>query len=210
MIRARAVTLQLFIALSIAGCRGGEESQTDSEQAGLPPDFSDMTPIVVLETNKGTIVLELDRAKAEKTVDSIVLHVTEEFYDGLIFHRVIPGFMIQVGSFTPQMAQRQSSVPELMNEADNGLKNVRGSVAMARISDPHSAKSQFFINLADNGQLDHTSKSPGGWGYTVFGHVIEGMEVVDSIAAVRTQTVGPYDDVPVEAVVIERAYIRSE
>ena len=169
-----------------------------------------MTPTVVFETSNGTIVMELDRSKAPKTVESMVAHVEGNFYDGLIFHRVIPGFMIQAGGFTPEMGQRQSTAPELMNEADNGLRNVRGSVAMARTSDPHSAKAQFFINLADNASLDHTSPTPQGWGYTVFGKVTEGMDVVDAIAAEQTATAGPHGDVPVEPIVIERAYLKTE
>lgn len=206
MILSRSVALLLALAFA-AGCGGGE---TSSDGAAPPPDFSDMTPTVVFETSKGTIVMQLDRSKAPKTVESMIAHVEGNFYDGLIFHRVIPGFMIQAGGFTPEMGQRQSTAPELMNEADNGLRNVRGSVAMARTSDPHSAKTQFFINLVDNASLDHTSPTPQGWGYTVFGAVTEGMDVVDAIAAVQTQTVGPYGDVPVEPIVIERAYVRTE
>ncbi len=169
-----------------------------------------MTPRVVLETTKGRIVLELDREKAPKTVENVLAHVEGNSYDGLIFHRVIPGFMIQGGGFTAEMGQRQSSRPSLMNEANNGLKNVRGSIAMARTADPHSATNQFFINLVDNTALDFTSETPQGWGYTVFGHVVEGMEVVDAIAQVKTARRGSYDDVPVESVIIERAYVADE
>ncbi len=208
MTPSRALALLPALALVAAAC--GQSEKPSSDQAALPPDFSDMTPTVVLETTKGTIVMELDRSRAPKTVDSVVRHVQSGFYDGLIFHRVMPGFMIQAGGFTATMAKRESSAPELVNEADNGLKNVRGSVAMARTSDPHSAKTQFFINLVDNPALDHTSKTPQGWGYAVFGRVIEGMDVVDAIARTQTTTRGPYQNVPVEPIVIERAYLRTE
>ncbi len=153
----------------------------------------------------GDIVMELDRGKAPLTVGSIVDNVDAGFYDGLTFHRIISGFMIQGGGYTTDMSERQSGGAELRNEAANGLKNQRGSVAMARTSAPHSAKNQFFINLVNNSQLDHTSQTDQGWGYTVFGRVIEGMDVVDAIAAVETTT----NDKPVEAVLIERAYLRE-
>jgi cyclophilin family peptidyl-prolyl cis-trans isomerase len=207
----RKTTLTLVLAL-LAGCGGGEESpggeQMAAGQPPLPPDMGSDAPRVVLETNVGQIVLELDRNAAPKTVENILYHVENNYYDGLIFHRVIPGFMIQGGGFTAEMGQRQSPNPELMNEADNGLKNVRGSLAMARRGDPHSASTQFFINLVDNPGLDFTSTaSPRAWGYAVFGRVIEGMDVVDAIAAAPTQTLGGYADVPVEMVIIERAYV---
>jgi peptidyl-prolyl cis-trans isomerase B (cyclophilin B) len=186
----------------------------DTSKAQPPPDLGNMTPQVVLETNMGTIVMELDKEKAPKSAESILLHVENGFYDGLMFHRVIPGFMIQAGGFTPDMMQRQSNQPSVQNEATNGLKNARGTIAMARTNDPHSAQAQFFINLVDNGFLDFTSEttpSPGqggGWGYAVVGHVVEGMDVVDAIAAAPTHTVGRMDDVPVETVIIEKAYVK--
>jgi cyclophilin family peptidyl-prolyl cis-trans isomerase len=200
-------------AVAIAGCGSGDaDGDAESAEGGpeLPPDMPDMTPTVVMETTMGRIVLELDRPAAPQTVENVVQHVEGGFYDGLVFHRVIPGFMIQGGGFTPEMAQRRTSRPALENEADNGLKNVRGSVAMARTGDPHSATTQFFINLADNPRLDHTAKTPQGWGYAVFGRVVEGMDVVDEIARVPTASRGPYDDVPVEPVVISRAYITEQ
>jgi len=165
-------------------------------------------PRVVLETNHGNIILELYPDKAPRSVGNFLAYVDEGYYSGTIFHRVIDGFMIQGGGFTDDMTQKstKNGVP---NEADNGLENSRGTVAMARTTDPHSATSQFFINLADNAPLDHTDKTPRGWGYTVFGKVVEGMDVVDAIAKAPTGTVGPFRDVPSETVVIVSAQ-RSE
>ncbi|MEE9246669.1 MAG: peptidylprolyl isomerase [Gemmatimonadota bacterium] len=202
----RGIALALVLPLA-AGCGGSERASEEAPntRAALPPDFDDMTPTVVLETSMGDIVMELDRGKAPLTVGSIVDNVDAGFYDGLTFHRIISGFMIQGGGYTPDMGERQSGGAELRNEAHNGLKNQRGSVAMARTSAPHSAKNQFFINLVNNSQLDHTSQTDQGWGYTVFGRVIEGMDVVDAIAAVETTT----NDKPVEPVLIERAYFRE-
>lgn len=168
-----------------------------------------MSPTIVLETSMGRIVAELDAAKAPKTVDNILFHVEAGFYDGLVFHRVIPGFMIQGGGFTGELAERQSPRPDIENEADNGLKNLRGTLAMARTPEPHSASTQFFINLVDNTALDYTAPTSSGWGYAVFGRVTEGMDVVDAIAQVTTHTVGRHQNVPVEAVVIERAYVQG-
>ncbi len=183
---------------------------SSSQPPPLPPDMGSSTPRLVLETNVGTIVMELDRDKAPKSVENILYHAENNYYDGLTFHRVMPGFMIQAGGFTPEMGQRQTDRPEIMNEADNGLKNMRGSVAMARKPDPHSASTQFFINLVDNFGLDHQNKSTGqSWGYAVIGRVIEGMDVVDAIAAVPTHTVGNFGDVPVQPVIIERAYVQD-
>ncbi len=165
-------------------------------------------PRVVLETNHGNIILELYPDKAPQSVGNFLAYVDEGYYSGTIFHRVIDGFMIQGGGFTDDMTQKstKNGVP---NEADNGLENSRGTVAMARTTDPHSATSQFFINLVDNAPLDHTDKTPRGWGYTVFGKVVEGMDVVDAIAKAPTGTVGPFRDVPSETVVIVSAQ-RSE
>jgi peptidyl-prolyl cis-trans isomerase B (cyclophilin B) len=170
------------------------------------PAAVDSVATLVLETSKGRIVLELNRAKAPLTVDNILAHVNQHFYDGLTFHRVIKGFMIQAGMQLPNGSQRLSSAPPVANEADNGLKNVRGSVALARTSDPQSGGVQFFINVVDNARLDFRSKSLEGWGYAVFGRVAAGMDVADSIAAVRTRP----DDVPVEPVVITRAYVEAK
>jgi cyclophilin family peptidyl-prolyl cis-trans isomerase len=164
-------------------------------------------PTVALDTNQGTIVLELLAAEAPKTVESFLQYVDAGFYDGTLFHRVIPNFMIQGGGFDLQQRQKGTRAP-ISNEADNGVRNQRGTIAMARTNDPHSATAQFFINLKDNGFLDHTGKTPQGWGYTVFGKVVEGMDVVDRIARVRTAPGRISEAVPQEAVVIERATTR--
>ncbi|WP_243313708.1 peptidylprolyl isomerase [Fundidesulfovibrio agrisoli] len=163
---------------------------------------------VKLTTSKGDIVLELNRAKAPVTVDNFVQYVKEGFYDGLIFHRVIPGFMIQGGGMDKAMNQKQGRKP-IINEADNGLKNEAYTVAMARTPDPNSASSQFFINVVNNGMLDFTSKTPQGWGYAVFGKVVEGKDVVDAIKSVRTGNMGMHQNVPVEPVVIIKAEVVS-
>ena len=166
------------------------------------------TPRVVLETNHGNIILELYPDEAPQSVENFLAYVDEGYYGGTIFHRVIDGFMIQGGGFTEDMAKKatKNGVP---NEADNGLENSRGTVALARTADPHSATSQFFINTVDNAALDHTDKTSRGWGYTVFGKVVDGMDVVDAIAKAPTGTVGPFRDVPSETVVIVSAQ-RSE
>ena len=156
---------------------------------------------VSMETSLGTIKLELDAGKAPVTVANFVQYAKAGFYNGLVFHRVIPGFMIQGGGYDETFDERAKQ-PSIKNEGANGLKNARGSVAMARTSDPHSASSQFFINLADNGFLDHPGRD--GWGYAVFGKVTEGMDVVDKIAATPTGPIQPFGrDVPVKAVVIK-------
>jgi peptidyl-prolyl cis-trans isomerase A (cyclophilin A) len=164
-------------------------------------------PRVEIGTSQGRIVLELDAKKAPKTVENFLRYAKSGFYRGTVFHRVIPGFMIQGGGFEPGMKQKatQSSIE---NEAKNGLKNRRGSIAMARTSDPHSATAQFFINLVDNGNLDYPSFD--NWGYAVFGKVTEGMDVVDKIAAVQTARVGPFENVPVEPVIIQSVTVLSE
>jgi peptidyl-prolyl cis-trans isomerase B (cyclophilin B) len=161
---------------------------------------------VKLATSLGDIVVELDREKAPKTVDNFLQYVKAGHYDGTVFHRVIPDFMIQGGGFAADMTQKKTQAP-VMNEGDNGLKNQRGTVAMARTNDPHSATSQFFVNLKDNAFLNHTGKNVQGWGYTVFGKVVEGMETVDAIAAVQTGNRGPHQNVPVEAVTIKKATV---
>jgi cyclophilin family peptidyl-prolyl cis-trans isomerase len=159
-------------------------------------------PRVALETSKGRIVVELDDEKAPMTVANYLAYVDDGFYAGTVFHRVIQGFMIQGGGFTAELAKKPTQAP-VLNEAKNGLKNERGTIAMARTNDPHSATAQFFINTNDNDQLDHPSFD--GWGYAVFGRVIEGLETLDAIAAVETGHSGGMSDVPREAVVIESA-----
>jgi peptidyl-prolyl cis-trans isomerase B (cyclophilin B) len=163
---------------------------------------------VVLETSLGDITLELDRAKAPVTTENFLSYVTSGHYDGTIFHRVIPDFMIQGGGFSEEMRQKPTVAP-IVNEADNGLKNRRGTVAMARTGEPHSATAQFFINLKDNGFLDHTAKTERGWGYTVFGKVVEGMDVVDKIATAKTGTRGGHENVPADAIVIAEARVQE-
>jgi peptidyl-prolyl cis-trans isomerase B (cyclophilin B) len=163
--------------------------------------------IVVLKTNKGTIEIELDHVKAPKTAANFKQYVEDEHYNGLIFHRVINNFMIQGGGMNAAMEEQQTKAP-IENEADNGLQNKIGSVAMARTNDPHSASSQFFINVADNDFLNHKDKS-NGWGYCVFGRVIAGMEVVDAIKAVETGNRSFHQDVPKEDIVIESATLKA-
>ena len=162
--------------------------------------------MVKLHTNFGTIVLELDAAKAPETVKNFLAYVEAGHYDNTVFHRVIDGFMIQGGGFEPGMKQKPTRA-SVENEAKNGLKNARGSIAMARTGDPHSASAQFFINVKDNAFLNHTAPSGQGWGYCVFGKVVEGMDVVDKIKGVKTGRSGFHQDVPAEDVVIQRAEV---
>ena len=162
--------------------------------------------MVTLHTSMGDITLELDAEKAPKTVANFLQYARDGFYDGTIFHRVISNFMIQGGGMTADMAQKTTGAP-VDNEANNGLKNKIGTVAMARTNDPHSATAQFFINVADNGFLDHTAPTAQGWGYAVFGRVTAGMDVVEKIKAVATGSKGFHQDVPKEAVTIERVTV---
>ena len=156
--------------------------------------------------NYGVITLELDAAKAPKSVENFLAYVNNGHYNNTIFHRVIPGFMVQGGGFEPGMKQKESTlVAPIQNEAQNGLKNANYTVAMARTSDPHSATAQFFINVADNGFLNHTAPNASGWGYAVFGKVVSGADVVDKIKAVKTGNKGGHGDVPLTDVVIEKA-----
>ena len=154
--------------------------------------------------NYGVITLELDTGKAPKSVANFLSYVNKGHYDNTVFHRVIPGFMVQGGGFAVGMKQKPTD-GEIENEANNGLKNDNYTVAMARTNAPHSASSQFFINVSNNGFLNHTAPSPSGWGYAVFGKVVSGTEVVDKIKAVKTGSKGGHSDVPVEDVVIEKA-----
>ena len=164
--------------------------------------------MVKLHTNHGIITLSLDAEKAPITVENFLQYVEEGHYDNTIFHRVIPGFMVQGGGFAPGMKKKDTR-EAIENEADNGLTNKYGSVAMARTNDPHSATAQFFTNVADNDFLDFKSPSGSGWGYCVFGEVVEGMDVVDKIKAMKTSNKGFQQDVPVEDVIIEKAEIIS-
>jgi peptidyl-prolyl cis-trans isomerase B (cyclophilin B) len=162
--------------------------------------------MVRLHTNHGVIALELDAARAPETTKNFLAYVESGFYSNTVFHRVIDGFMIQGGGFEPGMRQKPTRSP-IKNEADNGLRNDRYTIAMARTSDPHSASSQFFINVSDNGFLNHTAPNQEGWGYCVFGKVVQGQDVVDKIKSVKTGKRGFHSDVPVEDVLIERAEV---
>lgn len=163
-------------------------------------------PMIKLTTSKGDITLELYPEHAPNTVTNFRQYVEDGFFDGLIFHRVIDGFMVQGGGFTADMQQKETGDP-IENEADNGLLNEVGTIAMARTGDPHSATAQFFINLENNEFLNHTAKNAQGWGYTVFGKVTEGLDVVQAIGKVETGRSGPYSDVPVDTVLIESAVV---
>jgi peptidyl-prolyl cis-trans isomerase B (cyclophilin B) len=166
-----------------------------------------MNPKVELHiAGEGVVTLELDEQKAPKTVANFLNYVKKGHYDGTIFHRVIDGFMIQGGGFAPGMSQKPTDAP-IENEANNGLKNEKYSVAMARTSAPHSASAQFFINVADNAFLNHTAPTPQGWGYAVFGKVVGGTEIVDRIKGVATGNRGGHGDVPKQDVVVEKAVV---
>ena len=165
--------------------------------------------MVIIRTTFGEIKLELEAEKAPKTVANFLDYARDGYYDGTIFHRVIDNFMIQGGGFDTDMQQKSTSEP-VENEADNGLKNDFGTVAMARTMEPHSATAQFFINVKDNDFLNHSGKNMQGWGYTVFGKVIEGSEVLDKIRAVPTTSTGGHQDVPTEPVIIESVTIVEE
>lgn len=192
------------LLLGIAGCGASEpptQKVSTAPAAGQPAN-----PSVLIETSKGNITVELFPTQAPQTVKNFLGYVARGFYDGLIFHRVIPGFMVQTGGMNPDMTEKPKQAP-IPNEADNGLRNLRGTLAMARMGDPHSASSQFFINVANNHFLDHRGKSLQGWGYAVFGQVVDGMDVVDAIAAVPRGNRGPHGDVPLEPIVMQRVRV---
>jgi peptidyl-prolyl cis-trans isomerase B (cyclophilin B) len=162
--------------------------------------------MITLHTTLGDITLELDAEKAPATVENFLGYAKDGFFDGTIFHRVIDNFMIQGGGMLEDMSQKPTKAP-VKNEADNGLKNAKGTIAMARTNDPHSATAQFFINVSDNDFLNHKSPTPQGWGYAVFGKVVTGMEVVEKIRGVKTGRRGYHDDVPVDAILIQKVTI---
>ncbi|SAL62824.1 cyclophilin type peptidyl-prolyl cis-trans isomerase [Caballeronia terrestris] len=162
--------------------------------------------MVELHTNHGIIKIELDSEKAPKSVENFLAYVKKGHYDNTVFHRVIDGFMIQGGGFEPGMKQKPTDAP-IDNEANNGLKNDKGTLAMARTNDPHSATAQFFINVGDNDFLNHSSPTPQGWGYAVFGRVVDGLDIVEKIRKVKTGSKGFHQDVPVDDVVIEKAVV---
>jgi peptidyl-prolyl cis-trans isomerase B (cyclophilin B) len=165
--------------------------------------------MITLHTNFGEIVIELDHTNTPITAENFLKYAKDGYYDGTIFHRVIDKFMVQGGGFLPGMTQKAAQ-QTIENEADKGQKNMRGTLAMARTSDPHSASSQFFINVVDNNFLNFTSKSPNGWGYCVFGKVVSGMDVVDKIKAVPTTSRAGHQDVPMEDVIIEKVVVNEE
>lgn len=169
--------------------------------------MNNSAPQVKLQTSLGDVVIKLNAAKAPVSVENFLSYVKDGHYDGTIFHRVIPGFMAQGGGFTEKWTQKPTKAP-IKNEADNGLKNTRGTIAMARTSDPQSATAQFFINYADNAFLDYKNPTPQGWGYAVFGEVVEGQDVVDKMAAIPTGSGGPMPtDVPKTPIVIQKATV---
>lgn len=196
-------SLIALIAASFNSVVAAEEKpKEDLRIVTIKPEIENH-PRVVLKTTKGNIVIELFRDEAPISTENFLKYVQDGTYDNTIFHRVIKGFMVQGGGFTKAMTQKTSRAP-IKNEATNGLKNTRGTVAMARTNDPDSASNQFFINLVDNAFLDQRSTKPAEYGYAVFGKVVEGMDVVDSIARVPTVTKGPYGDVPVEPIEITK------
>ncbi len=162
---------------------------------------------IVLHTNQGPITIELDEKAAPKTVENFLEYVNQGFFENTIFHRVIDGFMIQGGGFEPGMKSKKEGRAPIRNEANIGLKNKIGTIAMARTNDPHSASSQFFINVSDNGFLDHKSETPQGWGYCAFGNVVDGLDVVKKIAKVQTGSKAGHDDVPKEDIIIEKVEV---
>jgi cyclophilin family peptidyl-prolyl cis-trans isomerase len=204
MTRLPLFSTTLFIGtlmLGISGCGAsepGKQAVSTAPAAGQPAN-----PRVLIETSKGNITVEVFPGQAPQSAGNFLNYAKTGFYDGLVFHRVIPGFMIQGGGMTPDMEEKPKNAP-IQNEADNGLKNLRGTLAMARTGDPHSASSQFFINVADNAFLNHRGKSAEGWGYAVFGQVVDGMDVVDAIVAVPRGNRGPHGDVPNEPIVMQR------
>jgi cyclophilin family peptidyl-prolyl cis-trans isomerase len=173
-----------------------------------PATAADKNPVVTMETSMGTIKIELDSQKAPLTVANFLVYVNDKFYDGTIFHRVIPNFMIQGGGFDEGMQQKPTK-PPIKNEAGNGLENRRGTIAMARTGVVDSATAQFFINVKDNDFLNHRDDSPQGFGYAVFGKVVEGMDVVDKIKGVKTGSKGGHQDVPLEPVIIKSVRVQS-
>ena len=194
-------------ALAIVPATGSAQSTTPSTSSTTEGNNPMSTsPRVKLQTNQGDIVITLDAEKAPKTVENFLGYVKDGFYNGTIFHRVIDGFMVQGGGFESGLKQKPTKAP-IENEANNGLKNDKYTLAMARTSDPHSATAQFFINVANNDFLNFTAPTPNGWGYAVFGKVTEGTEVVDKIKGVKTGNSGFHQNVPTEDVVIEKAEV---
>ncbi len=197
--------LMLGTLLAAGGCNA-QQPPSEQKVSTEPAAGERANPRVLIETSKGNITVELFPARAPGSTANFLQYVESGFYDGTIFHRVIPRFMIQGGGMTADMTEKPRGTP-IRNEADNGLRNLRGTLAMARTADPHSATSQFFINVADNRFLDHRGQSVEGWGYAVFGEVVDGMDVVDAIVAVPRGNRGPHGDVPLEPVVMTRVSV---
>ena len=199
----------LVLTTATAACAESQETRAEAEPKGegTMQEAQLKGPQVLLETSMGNVLLGFYPDQAPLTVENFLSYVEDGHYDGLIFHRVIPDFMIQAGGHEADLVMRESERPPIRNESDNGLKNERGTVAMARTGAPHSASSQFFVNLVDNSFLDYGAQGPDQWGYAVFGRVVEGMDVVDAIAAVPTGRAGGMQDVPREPVTILSARI---
>jgi peptidyl-prolyl cis-trans isomerase B (cyclophilin B) len=199
--------LPLLLLGTLVACPSRDKEQP---QVAVAPQPTATRDTVILETSKGRIVMELNREQAPQTVANFERHVRAGFYDGLVFHRVAPGFVIQAGRVTESFGERKSTVMGVENEAQNGLHNLRGTVGMARTADPHSGTSEFFINLADNStKLDFKAPTIQGWGYAVFGRVIEGMDVVDAIAATKPVRRGAFGEYPTDPTVIRHAYLQG-
>lgn len=200
----RRIGLACAAGIVLGAVAGTASAQANPSTSSEGKHSMSTSQRVTLQTNHGSILIELDAEKAPKTVENFLAYVNEGFFDGTVFHRVINNFMIQGGGFDTDMKQKPTKAP-IQNEANNGLKNDRYTIAMARTSDPHSATAQFFINVSDNDFLNFTSPTPNGWGYAVFGKVVEGTEVVDKIKGVKTGNRGFHQDVPAETVIIEKA-----
>lgn len=195
----------LLLLLVPGAVAAQDTAQTEPETAAAEASSN---PRVTFQTTKGSFTVELYPDKTPKTVENFLQYVESGFYDGTIFHRVIPNFMAQGGGYTVDMEKKETRGP-IQNEADTGVSNTRGTIAMARTGNPHSATAQFFVNVADNTNLDHRSKDMRGWGYTAFGRVVDGMDVVDSIVSVPTTRRNGMGDVPVEPVVIQSASVEK-
>ncbi|OQX00690.1 MAG: cyclophilin [Thiothrix lacustris] len=203
----RLFTILFATMLSFAAAAGVNAAEKAADKPAEQATSGDNMSTILIETTKGNIKVELDAKAAPKTVENVLAYVNEGFYNGTIFHRVIPGFMVQGGGFSETMKEKADKRAPVKNEANNGLKNERGTLAMARTSDPHSASSQFFINVSNNDFLNFRSETSQGWGYAVFGKVVEGMDVVDAIVGVKTTNVGGHGDVPVQPIIMTKVSV---
>lgn len=195
-----------LLLMSVMTCNAADKAPESKKATQSNGEKMAANPKIKIETTLGNITLELDATKAPTSTENFISYVKDGFYDGTIFHRVIPNFMAQGGGMKPDMTEK-STKASIQNEANNGLKNARGTVAMARTNDPHSASSQFFINVKDNAFLDHKSEDMQGWGYAVFGKVVDGMDIVDKMEKVKTGTKGFHQDVPEEAVIMNKVTV---